>query len=145
MAPDRQLTYVDAGEAGNARRSFDVNYYAANRRVADITDPLRRLAEKFSLDIRTMDRLMELTTEKGFGHLSAGIDRHDRAAVEAAFVEHLDHLDGLLDGRDWLVSDERCLADIAVAAQLDEVVRTSSFSREIEYRARLSAWLERNR
>jgi len=74
-----------------------------------------------------------------------GIDKQERAEVEAAFVAHLDHVDGLLEGRDWLVSDERCLADIAVAAQLDEIERTSPFRREIRYRERLSAWLDRNR
>lgn len=74
-----------------------------------------------------------------------GIDRNERAEVEATFVAHLDHLEGLLEDRTWLVSESRCLADIAVAAQLDEIERTSPFRREIRYRKRLSAWLDRNR
>lgn len=74
-----------------------------------------------------------------------GIDRLERAEVEADFVAHLDHLDGLLDGRGWLVSESRSIADIAVSAQLDEVERTSPFAREIRYRKRLAAWLDRNR
>jgi len=66
-----------------------------------------------------------------------------KAEIEAAFMRHLEDLDVLLAQRDWLVGNAASIADIAVAAQVDEVVRTSHLAPHIRALPRLSDWLAR--
>lgn len=72
-----------------------------------------------------------------------GLGKMDRAWVEAEFHRHLARIELVLSRREWLVGTEKCIADIAVAAQLMEVARTHSIRSEIMARKRLAAWLER--
>jgi glutathione S-transferase len=74
-----------------------------------------------------------------------GIGRYPEAHVTAELRAHLDALDGLLEGATWLTGDAPSIADIAVAAQLDEFRRTSRFKADIDARPRLQEWLERCR
>jgi glutathione S-transferase len=66
-----------------------------------------------------------------------------RAEIEASFLRYMVDLDVLLARRDWLVGDAASIADIAVAAQVGEVVRTSHLAARIRALPRLSAWLAR--
>lgn len=72
-----------------------------------------------------------------------GLTRRDGAAIEAAFLRLVDDLDAGLRGRDWLVGDAPGIADIAVSAQLDEVLRTSTLSDRIRLRPNVDRWLAR--
>lgn len=73
-----------------------------------------------------------------------GLARLDLSQLEAMVREHLDAVEGLLDGRAWLVGDRQSIADVAIAAQLGEFLRTSRFADEIRGRKPLLDWLERN-
>lgn len=73
-------------------------------------------------------------------HGFAGRSRED---VEASFLRHLDDLEAMLQKRDWLVGDVQSIADIAVSAQIDEIVRTSHLASRIGSLPRLSTWLAR--
>ncbi len=72
-----------------------------------------------------------------------GLGLLPRETVEPMFVRHLDMIETCLAGRDWLVGDVQTVADIAVAAQLDEVLRTSTLAGAIRERRNLAAWIER--
>jgi glutathione S-transferase len=72
-----------------------------------------------------------------------GFTRRDGPAVEAAFLRLVDELDTLLRERDWLVGDACSVADIAVCAQLDEMLRTSTLADRIRHRPNVARWLAR--
>ena len=71
-----------------------------------------------------------------------GIGRLPREEVRTRFFRHMDMLETTLAIQRWLVGDGRTIADIAVAGQLDEIVRTTNESKVHEYRATLD-WLKR--
>lgn len=75
---------------------------------------------------------------------AVGLLGRNEAELEAMVRGHIDAIAGLLAGREWLVGERQSIADIAVAAQLGEFVRTSRFADEIRARTDLWAWLERN-
>ena len=72
-----------------------------------------------------------------------GIGKYDKETVTAQFLEHLQHLDGLLAEEKWLAGDSCSIADIAVASQLAEVQRTSHLASRFQDYPALSAWLAR--
>jgi glutathione S-transferase len=75
--------------------------------------------------------------------IAQGLGRYPSETVLANFRAHLSALDGRLAQGSWLVGDAPSIADIAVAAQLDEVMRTSSLASAIEALPRLASWLRR--
>lgn len=73
-----------------------------------------------------------------------GLGRLPEARVEEQFFGHLDALETLLAGRDWLVGDRISAADISVAAQISEILRSGSMQdRVAQGRPRLTDWLQR--
>lgn len=72
-----------------------------------------------------------------------GLGRYPAEVVLGDFQKHLDALDGRLQRNAWLCGDAPSIADIAVAAQLDEVVRTSRHAHFIAERPLLNAWRTR--
>jgi glutathione S-transferase len=72
-----------------------------------------------------------------------GLARSSRDQVERQFFSLLDALEQLLEQRPWLAGDSVSIADFSVAAQLDEVVRTSDLAPRVLSRARLKDWLAR--
>jgi glutathione S-transferase len=72
-----------------------------------------------------------------------GLGRMTRERVEQKLLGHVDTLETLLGHRRWLVGDSRTIADIAVASQLAEIVRSSHLAPEIEKRAKVIEWLAR--
>jgi glutathione S-transferase len=72
-----------------------------------------------------------------------GLGRLPREEVERRFFGLLDALDTLLGERTWLVESEKTIADISVAAQLDELLRTSDLKARVLERKHLAQWLER--
>jgi glutathione S-transferase len=72
-----------------------------------------------------------------------GIGKLPRERVEQNFFGHLEAISTVLGERMWLVGDHISMADIAVAAQLDEVLRTSPLKDRILAIPRLAEWLKR--
>jgi glutathione S-transferase len=66
-----------------------------------------------------------------------------KADVEAEFLRHLNRIDLVLRTTGWLVGSEKTIADMAVVAQLAEVVRTSQTMRPaVLSRPHLAKWLK---
>lgn len=72
-----------------------------------------------------------------------GLGRLTTERVEQKLLGHVDMLEVLLGKRRWLVGDDRTIADIAVASQLAEIVRSSHLAPELGKRAKLTEWLAR--
>jgi len=76
--------------------------------------------------------------------VAQGIGRYPRETVLTNLRGHFAAIEGRLRAGAWLAGDAPSLADIAVAAQLDEVVRTSSsLAGELQALPALWAWLQR--
>jgi glutathione S-transferase len=73
-----------------------------------------------------------------------GLGLLDEATIVATTRAHFDRIEALLADKLWLVGERQSIADLAIAAQLDEFVRTSRFADELRGRAKLWAWLARN-
>lgn len=70
-----------------------------------------------------------------------GTGRMAREDIEAEFRRYLDRIELVVAQTGWLVGNQQSIADIAVAAQLGEVIRTSQqFGTEIMSRPVLAAW-----
>ena len=72
-----------------------------------------------------------------------GLGRYPADVVLANFEQHLDALAGRLERNTWLCGDDPSIADIAVAAQLEEVLATSRHASLIRARGELVTWLAR--
>lgn len=72
-----------------------------------------------------------------------GLARLPRAEVERQFFELLGALDTLLGTRQWLAGEALSLADLSVAAQISELVRTSDLAPRVLALPNLAAWLSR--
>jgi hypothetical protein len=66
-----------------------------------------------------------LKSALGFQVKMQGIGRMAQADIEAEFTRHLKRIELVLNQTGWLVGDQQTIADIAVASQLLEIVRTS--------------------
>lgn len=70
-----------------------------------------------------------------------GTGRMNSQDIEFEFRKHLDRIEVIVAQTGWLVGKSQTIADIAVAAQLGEVLRTSKqFGGEIMRRPVLAAW-----
>lgn len=72
-----------------------------------------------------------------------GLGKLPASTVREQFLAHLTSLDTLLADHPWLVGNAKSIADIAVAAQLDEIVRTSAMASSILQSPRIAEWLAR--
>ena len=72
---DDSFVYVEAAEKGNPRRSFDVNFYKAGLRVADVRPALSRLRARYAIDAGKFESLLDECAARPFGHLSGGLGR----------------------------------------------------------------------
>jgi len=75
--------------------------------------------------------------------VAQGIGRYPPETVLTNLRGHFAALEGRLHDHAWLAGDAPSLADIAVAAQLDEVVRTSALVAELRALPALWEWLQR--
>jgi hypothetical protein len=82
-----ELLYFEASEAGNPRRSFDINVYLANLRMAEIYPLLLRTARHYSIDLEGFDEVYEGVKEQKLGHLSGGTDREGRDFLTVYFSQ----------------------------------------------------------
>lgn len=90
--------------------------------------------------------LMQFAARKVFERKlrAQGLGRLDEATLVATTRSHFDRIETLLGDRDWLIGERQSIADLAIAAQLGEFVRTSRFADELRARTKLWAWLDRN-
>ena len=72
-----------------------------------------------------------------------GLGKLAPSEVERQLTMHLDGLEAILAKRDWLVGASMTLADLSVAGQLDELVRTSRMAPVVLARPHVARWLER--
>ena len=72
-----------------------------------------------------------------------GLARQPRAEVERQFFTLLGSLDTVLASREWLAGSWLSIADLGVAAQLSELLRTSDLAPRVLALPHLKAWLER--
>jgi glutathione S-transferase len=72
-----------------------------------------------------------------------GLGRLPQAEIERQFFELLGALDTLLGARQWLAGEALSIADLSVAAQVSELVRTSDLAPRVLALEHLSAWLSR--
>ncbi len=72
-----------------------------------------------------------------------GLGRQSPERIEADFIQLMENLNALLEGRLWLVGDSQSIADIAVSAQLDEMIRTSHVKSKILSYPNIKQWLGR--
>jgi tryptophan halogenase len=72
---DDSFVYVEAGEEGNPRKSFDLNFYKAGLRVRDLLPALAVLCREYSIAAAALDRVEAEAGGRAFGHLSGGIGR----------------------------------------------------------------------
>lgn len=77
--------------------------------------------------------------------VAQGLGRYSTAHVQAELHGHLRALEGRLEYAPWLTGAEPSLADIAVSAQLDEIVRTSTLADELAAYTHVMEWLTRCR
>jgi glutathione S-transferase len=73
-----------------------------------------------------------------------GFGGWSNAQIESWFFGHLEDLAVWLDGREWLVGDTQSIADLAVSAQLEEILRTSTLASSMLEQPIVAAWLARN-
>jgi glutathione S-transferase len=73
-----------------------------------------------------------------------GLGRLGQKRVESKFFVHLQMLETILGTQRWLVGSGQSIADIAVSANLDEMLRTSHLKGKILGYPHLKSWLESN-
>lgn len=72
-----------------------------------------------------------------------GTGRMAKADIEAEFIRHLERIELMLSATGWLVGEQKTVADIAVASQLLEIVRTSKmWGAKINSYSNISAWIK---
>ena len=69
------LRYLEVGEEGNARKSFDVNLYDAKLTLDDIQPFLLRMAAHYAVPSETLRSITETAQNRLLGHLAGGIHR----------------------------------------------------------------------
>jgi hypothetical protein len=88
----RNLLYLEVAEEGNPRVSFDLNFYAAKLRIAELLPVLLQICRHYSIPAADFQPLYAESQEKTFGHLSGGIDREGRDFLTLYFgVEGRSH------------------------------------------------------
>lgn len=85
--PGDAFLYFEADEAGNPRSSFDLNLYAANLRMNDLTAFLSDICLHYHIPYRDFHRHYEPVQNLIFGHLTGGLDRRGRDFMTVYFGE----------------------------------------------------------
>lgn len=114
---------------------FRVNDPAALDAAVDVAIIGRPSYERFLLKPTLKAALKAMLYFQGLGRMAA-------EDVEAEFVRHLERIELSLAATGWLVGNNRTIADIAVATQLAEILRTSQRMRPvIRQRPNIVKWL----
>ncbi len=73
--PYQDILYLEVTEAGNPRRSFDINVYRAGLEVGELYPLLSKMGQHYLIPYEKFHKVYEQARTKKFGHLSGGIDR----------------------------------------------------------------------
>lgn len=74
--PRASFLYLEASEAGNPRRSFDVNFYKTGLSVGDAVGPLQDAARHFGVQEERIEPILQGMRDLPLGHIAGGTDRH---------------------------------------------------------------------
>jgi hypothetical protein len=80
-APTAGLLYEEVSEAGNPRRSWDVNLYKTGLLVRDAMPEFEAMGRHFGVDLGALSAALEPMQERLLGHLSGGVDRRGQEFV----------------------------------------------------------------
>lgn len=72
---DGPVRYMEVSEAGNARRSFDLNLYDAGLRLTDLLPFMARMCVHFGIRPEDFYAFCGPLLDKAFGHLAGGVHR----------------------------------------------------------------------
>jgi hypothetical protein len=75
VRPQAPFLYLEVTEAGNPRRSFDVNLYKSGLVVADAASQLRTAAVHFGVAGERFEDVLSGMLQMPLGHIAAGCDR----------------------------------------------------------------------
>jgi glutathione S-transferase len=117
---------------------FEVYLRFMDQRALQLTMPIL-CANRPPFEAWVMGSLVPIIYRQQLRAQGIGRLPHDR--VEAKFFQHLDRIEVVLSQQPWLVDQEMTIADIAVAAQLEEILRTSTLKNRILAYPKLANWL----
>jgi len=73
--PETQFRYLEVAEAGNQRRSFDLNLYDAELGMKDLRIPLATIASHHQIPEGDFKQLFDAIQRETIGHLAGGMHR----------------------------------------------------------------------
>ncbi len=73
--PHEDILYLEVTEAGNPRKSFDINVYRGGLLVTELYPILARLGQHYRIAYPQFRELYGQVRDQRFGHFSGGIDR----------------------------------------------------------------------
>jgi hypothetical protein len=76
--PHQDILYLEVTEDGNPRRSFDINVYRANLRLAELYPLWLQIGCRYSIPFQQVQAFYEPIRQKIFGHISGGTDREGK-------------------------------------------------------------------
>jgi non-ribosomal peptide synthetase component F len=71
----RRLQFLEVGEEGNERRSFDLNLYDAGLTLRDAQAPLARLRQHYGVRPGQYQALYDQVSARRLGHIAGGLHR----------------------------------------------------------------------
>ena len=119
---------------------YEVYFRFMDRRALQLTLPIL-CANRPQFESWIIGRLAPIIYQQQLR--AQGLGRLPRDRVETKFFQHLDRIEFVLSQQPWLAGPELAIADIAVAAQLEEILRTSNLKDRILAYPQLANWLTR--
>lgn len=74
-----RIRYLEVSEGDNPRKSFNLNIYAANIKIREVSPLLAQLFQHFGIPAEQFQALVARIGAKKFGNLSGGINREGKA------------------------------------------------------------------
>ncbi|BFM16923.1 glutathione S-transferase family protein [Maricurvus nonylphenolicus] len=89
--------------------------------------------------------ILKRLVHKGVSKVTAtqGLGRKPREQVIADAQRHIDSLDGMLEGKEWLVGDSISVADLSVIAQLKKLMYAQEIQPMVANSKHVEAWIKR--
>jgi hypothetical protein len=70
--------YLEVKESDNPRQSFDINLHPADLKLENIQPLLTQMSQHYAIPSEQFERFYKPIGTSKLGHISAGIDRHNR-------------------------------------------------------------------
>jgi len=119
---------------------YEVYFRFMDRRALELTIPIL-CANRPKFEAWIIGSLAPIIYKRQLQ--SQGLGRLSSDRVEAKFFQHLHRIEVVLSDHPWLAGNEFTIADIAVSAQLEEILRTSILKDRILAYPKLANWLTR--